>query len=36
VSHDNMFSTVIDLLDVVTTAEVEALDMADTCRKKAS
>lgn len=35
VSHDNMFSTVIDLLDVVTRAEVEALDMADPCRLRA-
>jgi lipid A ethanolaminephosphotransferase len=32
VSHDHMFSTVIDLLDVVTDAEVEALDLADPCR----
>jgi lipid A ethanolaminephosphotransferase len=36
VTHDNMFSTVIDLLDVVTAAEVEALDVADTCRARAS
>jgi lipid A ethanolaminephosphotransferase len=34
VSHDNMFSTVIDMLDVVTVAEDEALDLADSCRKK--
>jgi lipid A ethanolaminephosphotransferase len=32
VSHDTMFSTVIDILDVVTEAEVEALDLADPCR----
>jgi len=36
VTHDNMFSTVIDLLDVVTGVEVEALDLADTCRPKAA
>ncbi len=35
-SQDNMFSTVIDLLDVVTVAEDEALDIADTCRKRSS
>ncbi len=34
VSQDNMFSTVIDLLDVVTVAEDEALDLADTCRAR--
>jgi lipid A ethanolaminephosphotransferase len=36
VTHDNMFSTVIDMLDVVTIAENEALDLADSCRAKAS
>jgi lipid A ethanolaminephosphotransferase len=34
VSHDHMFSTVIDMLDVVTSAEVEALDLADPCRAR--
>ncbi|MDM7933348.1 phosphoethanolamine--lipid A transferase [Tabrizicola sp.] len=36
VTHDNMFSTVIDMLDVVTGAENEALDLAADCRTKAS
>lgn len=36
VSQDNMFSTVIDLLDVVTVAEDEALDLADPCRVRPS
>jgi len=36
VSHDNMFSTVIDMLDVATRAENEPLDLADPCRKRAS
>jgi len=36
VTHDTMFSTVINLLDVVTTAEDEALDLADSCRAQAS
>ncbi|NJM81345.1 MAG: phosphoethanolamine--lipid A transferase [Tabrizicola sp.] len=35
VSQDNMFSTVIDMLDVITTAEDEALDLADPCRIRA-
>ena len=33
-SQDNIFSTVLDLLDVVTVAENEALDLADPCRDK--
>lgn len=32
-SHDNMFSTVLGMLDVTTTAKVEALDLAGACRK---
>ena len=36
VTHDNMFSTVIDMLDVVTVAENETLDLADPCRQKPS
>jgi lipid A ethanolaminephosphotransferase len=36
VTHDNMFSTVLDLLDVVTVAEDEGLDLAAACRKRAS
>ncbi len=35
-SQDNMFSTVIDMLDVVTMAEDESLDLADPCRRKAT
>jgi len=36
VTHDNMFSTVIDMLDVVTGARDAALDLAADCRTKAS
>jgi lipid A ethanolaminephosphotransferase len=36
VSHDNMFSTVLGMLDVTTSARVAALDLAGTCRKMAS
>lgn len=32
VSHDNLFSTVIGLLDVSTTARIDALDLAGPCR----
>ncbi|MFC3084752.1 phosphoethanolamine transferase [Tabrizicola soli] len=35
VSHDNMFSTVLGLLDVATTARDEGLDLAGHCRKGA-
>ena len=36
VSHDNMFSTVIAMLDVQTTATDAALDLAGPCRLQAS
>ena len=36
VSHDNMFSTVLGLLDVSTTARDPALDLAGACRPEAS
>ena len=36
VSHDNMFSTVLGLLDVTTTARDPKLDLAGACRKVAS
>jgi lipid A ethanolaminephosphotransferase len=36
VSHDNMFSTVLGLLDVQTAAIDPALDLAGACRKPAS
>ncbi len=36
VSHDHMFSTVLGLLDVVTTAKDAELDIAATCRAKAT
>lgn len=36
VSHDNMFSTVLGLLDVATTARDAGLDLAGACRKMAS
>jgi lipid A ethanolaminephosphotransferase len=36
VSHDHMFSTVLGLLDVVTTAKDPELDLAATCRAKAT
>jgi len=32
VSHDNMFSTVLGLLDVTTTAKEAGLDLAGACR----
>ena len=32
-SHDNMFSTVLGMLDVTTTAKDAALDLAGACRK---
>ncbi|MDX5350623.1 MAG: sulfatase-like hydrolase/transferase, partial [Paracoccaceae bacterium] len=35
VSHDNMFSTVLGLLDVTTTARDDGLDLAGRCRKGA-
>jgi lipid A ethanolaminephosphotransferase len=36
VSHDNMFSTVLGMLDVSTTARDPALDLAGPCRKESS
>ena len=36
VSHDNMFSTVLGMLDVTTEARDAALDLAGACRKMAS
>ena len=36
VSHDNMFSTVLGLLDVTTTAIDPTLDLAGRCRSVAS
>ncbi len=33
VSHDNMFSTVLGMVDVTTTAKDEALDLAGACRQ---
>ncbi len=36
VSHDNMFSTVLGMLDVATTARDPQLDLAGGCRKVAS
>lgn len=36
VSHDNVFSTVLGLLDVTTTARDPKLDLAGACRKVAS
>ena len=33
VSHDNMFSTVLGMVDVTTTARDEALDLAGVCRQ---
>jgi lipid A ethanolaminephosphotransferase len=36
VSHDNMFSTVLGMLDVSTTARDPALDLAGACRKDGS
>jgi lipid A ethanolaminephosphotransferase len=33
VSHDNMFSTVLGLVDVTTTAKDQALDLAGICRQ---
>jgi lipid A ethanolaminephosphotransferase len=36
VSHDNMFSTVLGMLDVTTTARDPALDLAGPCRKETS
>lgn len=33
VSHDNMFSTVLGMVDVTTTARDDALDLAGTCRQ---
>ncbi len=33
VSHDNMFSTVLGMLDVATTAKDDALDLAGACRQ---
>jgi lipid A ethanolaminephosphotransferase len=36
VSHDNMFSTVLGMLDVTTTARDPKLDLAGACRKVAS
>jgi lipid A ethanolaminephosphotransferase len=35
-SHDNMFSTVLGMLDVSTSARDPALDLAGACRKEAS
>ena len=36
VSHDNMFSTVLGMLDVTTGAKEMDLDLAGACRKGAS
>jgi lipid A ethanolaminephosphotransferase len=36
VSHDNMFSTVLGMLDVWTTARDPALDLAGPCRRESS
>jgi lipid A ethanolaminephosphotransferase len=36
VSHDNMFSTILGMVDVVTTARDETLDLAAGCRNQAS
>jgi lipid A ethanolaminephosphotransferase len=36
VSHDNMFSTILGLVDVTTVARDPALDLAGACRKTAS
>ena len=36
VSHDNMFSTILGLLDVATTARDPALDLAGSCRLAAA
>jgi len=36
VSHDNMFSTILGMLDVTTTARDPKLDLAGACRKVAS
>jgi lipid A ethanolaminephosphotransferase len=36
VSHDNMFSTVLGMLDVSTTARDPALDLAGPCRRESS
>jgi lipid A ethanolaminephosphotransferase len=36
VSHDNMFSTILGVLDISTTARDPDLDLAGTCRKEAS
>lgn len=36
VSHDNMFSTVLGMLDVTTSAKDAALDLVGACRKVAS
>jgi lipid A ethanolaminephosphotransferase len=33
VSHDNMFSTVLGMVDVTTTAKDDALDLAGSCRE---
>ena len=33
VSHDNMFSTVLGMVDVTTTAKHGALDLAGSCRQ---
>jgi lipid A ethanolaminephosphotransferase len=33
VSHDNLFSTVLGMMDVTTTAKEDALDLAGTCRQ---
>jgi lipid A ethanolaminephosphotransferase len=33
VSHDNMFSTILGMADVATTARDPALDLAGACRK---
>jgi lipid A ethanolaminephosphotransferase len=33
VSHDNLFSTVLGMMDVTTTAKDDALDLAGTCRQ---
>lgn len=33
VSHDNMFSTVLGMVDVTTTAKDDALDLAGSCRQ---
>lgn len=35
VSHDNMFSTILGMVDVVTTAKTDALDIAAACRRTA-